>query len=130
MLELCLHAQMQAWLGLTPKDQGRTNGEVYATLRAPDVPDDYAHIPQFLQDIGVASKGFDGLVSLTFTEIDSWGRRMNIDLTPFESQAMRNMSVSFVSVAGNPDSECPIDTGEIHEEQSEVHVGGWMQAAQ
>jgi len=124
MEKLCLYSKMQAWLSITPKDSERTNEQIYGG-ELPDVPFEYGHITQFITDIGTAMHGFDGLVPLTFTEIKAWSDSMKINLTEFESSALRNMSVSYVSVFNNPKSECPIESGTIKDNINQVNASTW-----
>ena len=115
---------MQAWLAITPKESEQTNQQAYGG-ELPDIPYELGHIPEMLQEIGCAGSGFERLVPLTFTEIKSWGELMQMNLTIFEADAIHRMSVAYVSIANNTESECPIKSDDVLAKKNTVNASAW-----
>lgn len=109
---------MQAWVGLTPKDRNATNGERYG-VDLPDVSDEYGHLTAWLHEIGTCGIGFNGLIPLTFIEIEAWSRMVDIKLSSFEATTLRNMSAAYSVIASNPDAKCPIDSDLVDDQMRE-----------
>jgi len=112
---------------VTPnKDSERTNEQIYGG-DLPEVPFEYGHLPQFLTDIGTVAHGYEGrLVPLTFTEIKAWADLMKINLSVIESSALHKMSASFVEVANNPKSPCPVESDEMRQKINTKNANTWM----
>ena len=115
---------MVAWLGITPKDSEITNYKLYGG-ELPSVRFEYGHMPSFLAEAGYALHGFDKLIPLTYSEITAWSQAMKINLSEFEFTALRAMSMAYVSVANNRESECPINSDVVRDSVNQVNASSW-----
>ena len=116
---------MQAWLLISPDGYDKTNGNIYGG-DLPEIHNGCRHLPEFLHEIGTAGQGVNGLVPLTFLEIEAWSRMTNVKLSPFESKALRNMSSAYASVINSDNAECPIQTGVVRDNISNVNASAWQ----
>lgn len=115
---------MQAWLTITPEGSEITNEERYGG-DLPAVTFEYGHIARFFTEIGVAGQGFGNLVPLSWENIRAWGELMDINLTPFESSLIHRMSIEYVSIANNRESDCPIASDEVRKNINSVNASAW-----
>lgn len=115
---------MQAWLELIPKNSKKRNREIY-DINLPRIDQDFEYLPGFLSSIGIAGHGLNGLIPLSFQEIEAWSRMSRVYLTPFEADCIHSMSASYVSIANHPDSDCPIDGVRISIEQEAANIAAW-----
>lgn len=56
---------------------------------------------QHLENLGFASQGFGGLITLSFTEIKSYSELMEIHFTPYEVLTIHRASQHYVSEMQN-----------------------------
>jgi len=126
--DLCLYVQMQAWLRTTPKERKQTNEELYGG-DLPDVDDDFAHLPVFLQEIGTVGDGINGRTPLTFQEIEAWARMTHITLSGFEASSLRLMSAVYAHTVNDTDAKCPVDSELVQDDVNKVNADMWKAIA-
>ena len=115
---------MQAWLNQKPEGSARTNSEVY-NGELPEVDDDYAHLPEFLIELGFGSHSY-GMAPISHQEIRAWSLNMNIPLTPFECKALKVMSIAYVSIVNDKKAACPIQTEEVQQTINDANIASWL----
>ena len=98
---------MQAWLALTPEGSDTTNGEFF-NLDLPPLDDEYCYLPVFLHEIGTAGSGPNGLIPLTYLEIEAWSRMSKTKINSFEASALRQMSAAYAAITHDKNAPCPM----------------------
>ena len=76
----------------------------------PDMPETCGleYLIEYLHRIGMVLNLGMGAVNLSFCEIDAWCRRTKIELSPFEGEAIYQLSRSYVAqLAISRDANCP-----------------------
>lgn len=103
-----------AYLNGVPDGSKSSRSEVYrlVTKKFPDMPDTNGgeYLIEYMLTIGPGLNGGMGLVPLDFTEILSWSRLSGIELSGWESLAIRNLSrvyVSQLSISNKADCLAP-----------------------
>ena len=116
---------MRAWKLIKPtKDSTSTHGEIYSAIELPEIPDEWAHMPAWLNDVGECVHNGSFYQPLPFTEIESWARQTGLELTHFEVRALRQMSNNFSSMMNRSEQQepCPIELPEDGMLQSEADM--------
>lgn len=114
----------RAWFELSPDGKGTTNGELYGEFY-PELPGEFAYLPDFLEEAGTVGTGINGLTRLSYSELESWSRLMKMPLSLFEVRCLRAMSAAYCAIANNPKSECPIDSDVIRERIDDANAATW-----
>lgn len=116
---------MLAWLSARPEKDSPRNGEVYSGAMPPEVDHEVAHLPTWLDELGVVAQGGFGPSPLSWVEIESWSRQAGIELTEFEARALRLMSASYASIANDPKADCPVDDASVRSQRHDAAVASW-----
>jgi hypothetical protein len=119
---------MQAWLSLTSPDSDLSNKFRYGG-ELPEIPLDLCHLIPMMMEIGIADQQYSQLTVLTWKEMEAWSKMTSITLTPFEAQAIHAMSQSYVSIANNPECECPINFEVVRNQKDKESIASWASYA-
>ena len=115
---------MAAWSTKTVGEGRVTNAE-RTGVGLPDVPDEWAHLPRVLIDMGTCGEGINGAMTLTWESIDAYARRVLPDMSAFEARALHRMSGAYASVRREKDPACPSADPRARTAVSESGVSSW-----
>lgn len=116
---------MRAWQLIKPtKDSTSTHGEIYSAIELPELPDEWTHIPSWFTALGECVHNGAMYQPVPFTEIESWSRQTGLELTHFEAQLLRTLSVVFSAMLNRSEKQepCPVELPEDGMLQSEADM--------
>ena len=92
---------MMGWLSATPDKRNETRYKDYVNRNhgPPPMPEiEFGeHVIGYLQEVGPALNTGQGLVPLTFSEIDAWMRMVGVALTSWEASVLKRLSDEYVA---------------------------------
>ena len=84
---------------------------------------DMFYVINWLIKLGMYRSGFNGLIPLTYQDIDSWANRTLTNVSPWESEVLITLSMSYCNQyakGSKADCEEPYDTGIEKKIQQEI----------
>lgn len=102
-----------AWLDATPEpkkdqkpQQRREQLAGNPLLKLPEI--EYPHLLEWLFDFGPYALGPNGIIPVSYQEIDAWSRITKIDLVEDEPEILRRLSVDYCGMFNRAkDRDCP-----------------------
>jgi hypothetical protein len=118
---------MMAWLNATPKPpEGSKRAELIQKKKAeaPKLsrlaemkrakiepampPNPLPHLVEWFIEMGMSEANGMGMSPISWREIDAWCHRTGIDLSPWEAQILRRLSVEYLAESRRAEDEnCP-----------------------
>lgn len=145
--ELILYVRFAAWLNTAPTVEQKKSISKAAVrtptrlekLRAdknepdyqPDMPEAAAlHLLGYLWDAGPSMSGGMGPVPLTHSELVAWQQNSGIELTPWEAQTLRRLSIEHINECVRADKpDCPSPLAVVMTDEDREAVSNKVQRA-